>query len=94
MSRPKSHREQVPLQRCDNCRFSAFVRYKRDLLCFHGDDVEIESGENGDSVTLPGEISVELMDGEEYSPIWGGRVVDGTDICDEWKPIEPTDPKR
>lgn len=28
---------------------------------------------------------VGMMDGDEYSDVWGGRVIDSDDICDEWK---------
>lgn len=100
MTRPESHRDQFPEKCCRNCRHGIEVIYKRDLLCFHDDVVYIEPVEPADRrlnderhVTLyrprkdpDNGDSVDLMDGEEYSEVWAGRVVDDTDICDEWEP--------
>lgn len=61
--------------------------YKDDLLCFHGDAIRVEdscSSSHKKDVILDSE-PIGLMDGEEYSKVWGGRCVDDTDICDEWK---------
>lgn len=85
--RPASHREQIPEQRCGNCKFAHLVAYKLDLLCFHGDNIEV-TGEVGypveaECIDLDGN-SVDLMDGEEYSKVWAGRVVNDSDVCDLW----------
>lgn len=86
MTRPASHREQIPERRCDNCVFSHLVAYKDDLLCFHGDDIRITGkSECSEYVELNGE-DICLMDGEEYSKkVWAGRIVYSDDVCDEWK---------
>ena len=92
MTRPASHREQVFPQRCGNCFFAHAPYFKRDhLLCFHGDAIEInrwhytDSKEVNTDVRLDGE-DVGLMEGDAYSEVWGGRVVDPiTEVCDEWK---------
>lgn len=88
--RPESHREQVPDKRCGTCFFAIRPYFKDDLLCFHGDNIEVNHWRYpaGDQQThtdvfLDGE-DVGIMDGEEYSKVWGGRVVDYTDICDEY----------
>lgn len=92
MTRPSTHREQVPEKHCGNCRFSHLVAYKLDLLCFHGDKIEIV-GQSGypvdaDYVFMDGD-EIGMMDGDEYSRIWAGRIVDGwTEVCDEWQPEE------
>lgn len=89
--RPVSHRDCTPAQTCGNCRFSRLVAGKLDLLCFHGDEIEVAGEQsrypvNADYVRLNGD-NVSYMDGEEYSKVWAGRVVDGcTEVCDEWKP--------
>jgi hypothetical protein len=87
MTRPASHREQIPERRCGNCRFSAVPEYKDHLLCFFGDKVEIIPGLNPHkpTVLLDGE-DVGLMEGDEYSEVWGGRVVEFSEVCDEWQP--------
>lgn len=92
MTRPQSFREQIPERRCGNCRFAAIPEYKNDLLCFFGDNVEIEQSDcnrNKSVVTMNGD-HVGLLDDEEYDPVWATRVVDCTDVCDEWKTKEPT----
>lgn len=65
------------------------VAYKLDLLCFFGDSIEArgqsEYPVTADHVALNGE-EVGLMDGEEYSRVWAGRVVDSDDVCDEYQP--------
>lgn len=72
-----------------NCAFAHLVAYKLDLLCFHGDDIRVfghsEYPVNADFVQMNGE-EVGMMDGEEYSKVWGGRIIDSDDVCDEWKP--------
>jgi len=87
--RPPSHREQVHDKCCGNCRHSAVPEYKDDLLCFCGDNVVLRpSGLDGEwrtDVELAGDI-IGLMDGDEYGEVWGDRVVDADDVCDEWKP--------
>ena len=85
MTRPASYDDTPPTQRCGNCRFSRLIEYKRDLLCFFGDEIETRPGVNGtDDVTFNGEI-VGILDGDEYDKIWGGRVVDSDCRCNEWR---------
>lgn len=89
MTRPASHREQPHERGCGNCFFSHLVAYKHNLLCFHGDNIEI-TGQSlypvkSDYVLLDGE-EVGMMDGDEWSDVWADRVVDCDDVCDEWKP--------
>ena len=86
--RPATHREQIPDKRCGNCRFAHIVSGKLDLLCFKGDQIEV-TGKSGypidsDWIDLNGE-DVGCLEGDAYSDVWGGRVVDGTDVCDEWE---------
>lgn len=85
--RPTSHRDQIPEQGCHNCRHSHVVEFKGDLLCFHGDDIVATPSPCRDGwtdVELDGEC-VGIMDGDEWSKVWAGRVIDGTDVCDEWE---------
>lgn len=89
--RPETHREQIPEKRCENCKFSELVHYKQDLLCFYGDNIKINKWHWKDSETINTDVKLDgedvgLMEGDEYSKVWGGRVVDYTDICDEWQP--------
>lgn len=92
MTRPQSHCEQIPSRRCGNCRFAHIPEYKDDLLCFFGDAIESEQSycNSHKSVVMLDGDHVGLLDGQEYDPVWANRVVDCTDICDEWKPKEPT----
>lgn len=89
MTRPQSHRVELPAKRCGNCVHCALVAYKRDYLCFHGDDVKVSSSTDNESsfVQLGSDAEfVEVMDGEEYSNVWGGRAVcPDTEVCDEWQ---------
>ena len=68
------------------------MAYKLDLLCFHGDSIEI-TGQSGypvdaDYVFMDGE-EVGMLDGDEYSKVWAGRIVDScVEVCDEWQPEE------
>lgn len=84
--RPNTHREQVPAKRCGNCRHSAVPDFKDHLLCFHGDPVRYVrlAGCTAIDVYLDGKC-VGTMDGDQYDKVWGGRVVDPTDVCDEWE---------
>lgn len=88
MTRPQSHRAQVPLRRCADCKFANLVAYKLDLLCFHGDDIAITGQSHypvdADYVELGGE-NVEMLDGDEYGRVWANRIVDQDDVCDEWQ---------
>ena len=88
MTRPLSHRDQVPLRRCGNCKFANLVAYKLDLLCFHGDGAVVTGKSNypvdADFVEIGGE-EVGLLDGDEYDRIWSQRIVDSDDVCDEWQ---------
>lgn len=88
MTRPASHYENLPARRCGSCRHSAYVEFKRDTLCFFGDNVRIGKGCDyptpADSVELDGR-DVGSMDGEEYSEVWAGRIVHpNLGTCDEW----------
>ena len=96
MTRPASHRDVVPERSCGNCRFSFLPHYKNDLLCFHGDTIEVHRWDLGNGkldlvdVRLDGD-DVGLMEGEEYSHVWGGRAVDAySGLCDEWQPEAST----
>lgn len=89
--RPATHREQIHERRCGNCRFSAVPEYKDHILCFAGDKVEIipsHLNPHKPRVILDGE-NVGLMEGDEYSKVWAGRVVEWDDVCDEWQPEVP-----
>lgn len=88
MPRPDSHRSQFHSQCCGNCAFSHLVAYKRDLLCFRGDMIQVtgksEYPVTAEYVILAGE-EVGMMEGDEYSKVWGERVVDSDDVCDHWE---------
>ena len=89
MSRPESHREQIPEQRCGNCIFARWVRNGHHLLCFHGDESRtriVSEGEPWEDVEIDGNC-ISIME-EEFDEVWGGRSTDSTDVCDEWKPKE------
>lgn len=85
--RPSSHREQSHDRCCGTCRHSAVPEYKDHLLCFHGDDVVFRGpGLRAGTVdVILNDDSVGLMEGDEYDHVWGGRVVDTDDVCDEWE---------
>lgn len=86
--RPDSHREQVHEKRCGNCRFRHEVKFYRGDLCFFGEEHLLEiSGKDfdGECITF-NEIDLTICDGDEYSKVWGKRVVDRLDICDKWEP--------
>lgn len=88
MTRPISHREAIPEKRCENCKFSALVAYKWDLLCFHGDKTEVTGVLDSGAcfVEIEGK-DVSEMEGDEYDRIWAGRAVSHTDSCEEWEPV-------
>jgi len=93
--RPASHREQIFPQRCGNCFFAHAPYFKREhLLCFHGDNIDLSHWRHEGSETVNTDVRIDgndvgLMEGEEYSEVWGGRVVDDlNEVCDEWKPEE------
>lgn len=90
--RPESHRDQTSERRCGNCKFAAVPVYKDHLLCFHGDNAVMEPSSCSSfkkDVWINGEL-VGLLDGDEYDKIWGGGVVEDTDVCDEWQPEATT----
>ena len=86
--RPASHRDQPHNKCCGNCRHSHLVAYKIDLLCFYGDKIKV-TGQSGYPVTADYVIlnrdEVGMMEGDEYSKVWGGRIIDSDDVCDEWE---------
>lgn len=84
MTRPNSHQKQNPAVRCGNCQFGHWIPYKGDLLCFHNDSIQVESGVEDVFVYL-NDRDVSIM-GEEYDEVWAGRTVHPTDVCDEWAP--------
>ena len=88
MPRPPSHRDQPHDRCCGNCAFAHLVAYKLDLLCFHGDTIEV-NGKSEYPVTSDhvfiGRDEVGMMEGDEYSNVWAGRIVDSDEVCDEWK---------
>lgn len=88
--RPDSHKEQIPDKRCGNCKFAHVFRRLGDLLCFHGDDIKLEKWSWKHSpddiktdVIFKGQ-NIEAFEADEYSTIWAGRIVDDTDICEEY----------
>ena len=87
--RPASHRHQDPTHGCFDCKYGIIPEYKYDdLLCFFGDDISTEGEcyELGHvSVQINGDF-VGLLEGDAYDSVWGGRVVDPSDTCDEWTP--------
>lgn len=87
MTRPASHRTQSHPRCCGTCKHSAWPESKEHLLCFFGDTVEIIPSslrEWWSDVIFDG-TSVGLLDGDEYDKVWGDRVVEDTDVCDEWE---------
>lgn len=85
--RPKSYREQNPEKCCANCYFAKLIPTKDDMLCFYGDKIEIEESiffGSGEYIILDG-VDISLLTDEEYATVWGGRVVDRENICDEHK---------
>lgn len=85
--RPDSYREQLPEKRCGNCRFCHEVKFKRDDLCFHGEENLIEvTGKDwdGEWITFI-EDDLTVIDGDSYSHIWGSRNVDLMYVCDQWE---------
>lgn len=91
MPRPETHRQQAHERCCGNCKHCHLVAYKLDLMCFHGDSIEVE-GESkypvsANYVFLDGQ-EVGLLDGDEYDKVWCGRIIDHDDVCDQWEEIE------
>jgi hypothetical protein len=87
--RPTSYRYQIPAKCCGNCKYSATPEYKDDLLCIYGDTlIKCNLLDDGKYDLEIGSQTIGLMDGDEYDKIWGGRVVDFNDICDEWESVE------
>lgn len=87
MSRPASHQSQPHESCCGNCAFAHLIAYKLDLLCFHGDAIEItgksEYPVSAEFVEMNGE-EVGMMEGDAYSKLWADRIVDSDDVCSEW----------
>lgn len=88
MTRPASHRYQIPKHCCGNCEFSHIVEPTLDLLCFHGDNIRVIGERNNSTesefIEIDGEDIV-LMSNDRYSEIWAGGIVDSDNICDEWR---------
>ena len=84
--RPESHRLNLPLRRCATCVHAAWLAWKRDWLCLHGDNsTRSQYGISGQEFVEIDGAELNGMDGEEYSRYWGGRVVDPeVEVCDEW----------
>lgn len=82
MTRPESHREQYFDKRCCNCKFSFVVNCKDDLLCFHGDKIEVIGVGNVSVDVILGGRNVAYVEGYEYDKVCGGRSVHPDDICD------------
>lgn len=89
--RPSTHRNQEFAKRCGNCKHCHVVEFKDDSLCFYGDNAKIIPSDLRDywsEVELDG-LDVGIMEGEEYSEVWAGRVVsDWCDVCDSWEPAK------
>lgn len=92
MTRPASHREELPAKSCGNCFWAAWPEYWDHLLCFHGDNAVVRpdpirpDDKFAREVTLEDGVEVHLLEGEERDEVWGGRVVDPlTEVCDEWR---------
>lgn len=89
MPRPSSHRAQPHERCCGNCRFAKLVAYKHDLLCFHGDVIQIYGQSHypvdSDHVWMvETQEDVGMIEGDAYSKVWAERIVDSDDVCDEW----------
>lgn len=98
MTRPASFDDSPPINRCGTCAHCHYVRYKGDLLCFHGDSVITHRDGLGtwdeSDVEFEGE-SVELMsNGDAYDRVRRERVVNQGDTCDEWESREKAEADR
>ncbi len=82
---PSTHREQIPDQRCGNCRMPQLVG-RQHLLCFHGDNVTTRKWDYGTDVILDDQ-DVDLI--EDFGEVWASRVVEPTDVCDQWQDCDP-----
>ncbi len=89
--RPKSYSDKPPEKCCATCKFAHLVAYKLDLLCFHGDTIEVTGNQEypvrADYIDMCGE-EVGMLEGDAYDKVWAGRVVDGSGVCNEWVPCE------
>lgn len=90
MTRPISHRSQEHPRRCGNCRHCHMPTFQVHWMCFCGDNYvarrsPVYSWQS--DVVLDGE-DVSLLQGDEFDKVWGGRVVDPDDICDEWEGVD------
>lgn len=86
--RPKTYND-TGERSCSNCRHSHLVSYKLDLLCFHGDEIEVTGHQEypviADHIQMAGE-EVGMLEGDAYDKVWAGRIVDGGAICNQWEP--------
>lgn len=85
--RPPSHREQIHSRGCWNCLYSHIPEYKDHLLCFHGDSYFARPScvrDYWSQVELDGR-DLCCVEGEDFDKVWGGRVVNPDDVCDEWE---------
>lgn len=87
--RPESHQHQDHERCCGTCRFAKLVAYKLDLLCFHGDTIELhgtsEYPVTADHVFMDDD-EVGMLEGDAYDHVWARRKVDSDDVCGEWQP--------
>lgn len=87
MTRPQSHRSPpTPERCCAKCRYGLIPEYKEHRLCFYSDEIYFTPSclrEYWWDISFNGE-NVGLLDGDAYDEVWGGRVVEGEDVCDEF----------
>jgi hypothetical protein len=85
--RPDSYDDRPPFNRCGTCEHCHYVRYHEQQLCFHGDAIVARRDGPGEwdksDVEFAGD-AVELLDGETFGKVWGGRVVASDATCEEW----------
>ncbi|HUE70857.1 MAG TPA: hypothetical protein VMP01_08200 [Pirellulaceae bacterium] len=61
---------------------------RQHLLCFHADNVATRKWDYGTDVILDGQ-DVDLIEGEDFDDVWARRVVDPSDVCDQWEDCDP-----
>jgi len=87
--RPATYNDTAPERCCSNCRHAHLIAVKLDLLCFHGDTIEVTGHQEypvrADHIDMGGE-EVGMLEGDAYSKVWAGRIIDSDAICDQWEP--------